>query len=169
LVAYGTSRDINPSLPQSEIDRELETDPIRNRAEYLSEWRDDTAGFIGRDVVEAGVGDYRELEPRPGVLYFCFVDAASGTDGGDSYAIAIAHKDGDQTVINVVREIVPPFSPTAAVTDVAVPLCKQFRIEKFVAIISPANMPRSRLGNPGSIISSGRSTNPTSTPTRFCP
>ena len=27
LVAYGTSRDLNPSLPQSEIDREPERDP----------------------------------------------------------------------------------------------------------------------------------------------
>jgi hypothetical protein len=34
IVAYGTSRDLNPSLPQDEIDRALASDPVRNRAEF---------------------------------------------------------------------------------------------------------------------------------------
>jgi hypothetical protein len=33
LVAFGTSRDLNSSLPQAEIDREIERDPVINRAE----------------------------------------------------------------------------------------------------------------------------------------
>src|SRR6516164_8884176 len=130
LVAYGGSRDINPSLPEIEIAIELERDPVRNRAEYLSEWRDDTEGFIGRDVVEACVGDFRELAPRPGIIYFCFVDAASGSEGGDSYCVAIGHKDGDQIIIDCVREVIPPFSPSNLVSNVAVPLCKAYRVTK---------------------------------------
>jgi hypothetical protein len=130
LVAHGTSRDLNPLLPQSEIDRELERDPVRNRAEYLSEFRADVEGFIPRAAVEACVGDYRELEPREGMVYRAFVDAASGSDGGDSYCIAIAHKDGDQVVIDCVREVIPPFSPAALVTDIAVPLCAAYKITK---------------------------------------
>jgi hypothetical protein len=130
LVARGTSRDLNPLLPQAEIDRELERDPVRNRAEYLSEFRVDVEGFIPRPAVEACVGDYRELEPRPGAIYFCFVDAASGSENGDSYAIAIAHKEGDQTVIDALREVSPPFSPADVVTNVAVPLCKLYRVTK---------------------------------------
>jgi hypothetical protein len=126
LVAWGTSRDFNPSLSQTEIDRELERDPVRNRAEYLSEFRVDVEGFIPREAIEACVGDYRELEPRPGVHYHCFIDAASGSDGGDSYAIAISHKDGDQIVIDAVREVIPPFSAAEVVTNIAVPLCKQY-------------------------------------------
>jgi hypothetical protein len=130
LVAHGTSRDFNPLLPQAEIDRELERDPVRNRAEYLSEFRSDVEGFIPRAAVEACVGDYRELPPREGVVYRAFVDAASGSDGGDSYVIAIAHKEGDQVVVDCVREVVPPFSPSDTVTDVAVPLCKAYRVTK---------------------------------------
>jgi hypothetical protein len=130
LVAHGTSRDFNPLLPQAEIDRELERDPVRNRAEFLSEFRSDIEGFIPRSAVEACVGDYLELEPRPGILYFCFVDAASGSDGGDSYVIAIAHKDGDQIIIDCAREVIPPFSPADVVSNVAVPLCKAYRIHK---------------------------------------
>jgi len=124
------SRDLNPSLSEAEILRELERDPVRNRAEYLSEFRADVEGFIPRAAVEACVGDYRELEPRPGVLYCCFLDAASGSDGGDSYAIVIAHKDGDLVVIDAVREVIPPFSPAAVVTDVAVPLCWAYHVDK---------------------------------------
>jgi hypothetical protein len=130
LVARGTSMDFNPLLPRSEIDRELERDPVRNRAEYLSEFRSDVEGFIPRAAVEACVGDYRELEPRPGVAYSCFVDAASGSEGGDSYVVAIGHKDADQIIIDAVREVIPPFSPAEVVSNVAVPLCKAYRISK---------------------------------------
>jgi hypothetical protein len=130
LVAHGTSRDLNPLLPQSEIDRELERDPVRNRAEYLSEFRSDVEGFIPRAAVEACVGDYRELEPRPGVAHSCFVDAASGSEGGDSYVVAIGHKDGDQVVIDALREVIPPFSPAEVVSNIAVPLCKAYRVTK---------------------------------------
>jgi hypothetical protein len=132
LVAHGTSRDLNPLLSQAEIDRELERDPVRNRAEYLSEFRVDVEGFIPRAAIEACVGDYRELEPRPGVVYSCFVDAASGTEGGDSYVIAIAHKDGDQVIIDAVREAIPPFSPAEVVGLTAVPLCKAYRVSKVL-------------------------------------
>src|SRR6516225_9134380 len=128
LVAYGTSRDLNPSLSQADIDRELEADPVRNRAEYLSEWRDDCEGFIPRDAVELCVGDYRELMPRSGVIYYLFLDSASGSDGGDSYCIAISHKEGEQIIIDAVREVSPPFSPSAVVSDVLVPLCRAYRI-----------------------------------------
>jgi hypothetical protein len=128
LVAHGTSRDFNPLLPQAEIDRELERDPVRNRAEYLSEFRNDVEGFIGRQIVEACVGDYRELPFRQGVLYWCFVDASSGTEQGDSFAAAIAHKENDKVVIDAVREVIPPFSPADVVSNTIVPLCKTYGI-----------------------------------------
>ena len=128
LVAYGTSRDLNPSLPQAEIDRALEKDPVRNRAEFLSEFRDDITGFIPREIVEACVGDYHELPPNPGICYRCFVDAASGVPEGDSYAIAIAHKLGDRVVIDAIREVRPPFSPSEVVSSVLLPMCKAYNI-----------------------------------------
>jgi hypothetical protein len=128
LVAYGTSRDLNPSLDQAEIDRALEKDPARNRAEYLSEWRSDVEGFIPREIVEACVGDYHELPPNSSICYRCFVDAASGVPEGDSYAIAISHKLGDRVIIDAIREVRPPFSPASVVNDVLIPLCKTYSI-----------------------------------------
>jgi hypothetical protein len=128
LVAFGTSRDTNPSLSQAEIERELEKDPIRNRAEYLSEFRCDVEGFIPREVVELCVRDYHELPPTPGFSYRCFVDAASGVVEGDSYAICVAHKLGDRVVIDAIREARPPFSAYEVINSVLVPLCKAYNI-----------------------------------------
>jgi hypothetical protein len=141
LVAYGTSRDLNPSLPQEDIDRELEKDPVRNRAEYLSEWRSDVEGFIPRDVVEACVGDYVELPPS-GRPVHCFVDAASGVPEGDSFAIALSWKDGDRIVIAALRECRPPFSPSEVVDTVLVPLCKLYKIYKITGDAYAGEYPR---------------------------
>ncbi len=128
LVGYGTSRDMNPSLPQADIDREITRDPIRNRAEYLSEWRDDVSGFIAREIVEACVGDYYELPRVAGISYSCFLDAATGIEGGDSYTLAISHRDGNMVIIDAVRECKPPFSPAAVIQDVAIPFCKTYGV-----------------------------------------
>ena len=133
LVAYGTSRDLNPSLSQAEIDRELERDPVRNRAEYLSEWRSDVEGFIPREIVEACVRDYHELPPQPGIAYRCFVDPASGVPEGDSFAAVVSHKLGDDRVtIDAVREVQPPFNFFEVVETVLLPLCKAYHITKIV-------------------------------------
>ena len=131
LVGYGTSRDLNPSLPQSEIDRELERDYGRNAAEYLSQWRDDVEGFISREIVEACVSNYRELSPEPATTYHMFIDAASGVKDGDSYAAAIAHRAGDLIIIDALREVRAPFSPAAAVADTIIPLARSYRIHRI--------------------------------------
>jgi len=132
LVAYGTSRDLNPSLPQSGIDRELERDPVRNRAEYLSEWRSDVERFIPREIVEACVGDFYELPPQPGENYHCFFDPASGVPEGDSLAAVVSHKLGDRVIIDAVREIKPPFNFFEVIETVLLPLCKAYKIFKVV-------------------------------------
>jgi len=142
LIAYATSRDLNPSLPQEEIDRELEKDPTRNRAEYLSEWRSDVEGFIPRDVVEACVADYIELPPNPGHCYRCFVDAASGVPEGDSFAITVSHKLGDRVVTDCVRECRPPFSPNEVVSGTLLPLCKTYNINTVVGDAYAGEYPR---------------------------
>jgi hypothetical protein len=132
LVAYATSRDLNPSLPQEEIDRELEKDPLRNRAEYLSEWRSDVEGFIPRELVEACVRNYYELPPQPNFSYQCFVDVASGVPEGDSFSIVIAHKFDDRAVVDAIRETRPPFNFFEVVNTVLVPLCKAYRVYKVI-------------------------------------
>jgi hypothetical protein len=149
LVAYGTSRDLNPSLSEASIAREIARDPLRNRAEYLSEWRDDVEGFISRELVEACIGDYTELPPLPTTSYRCFVDAASGVENGDSYSASISHRNGDLIIIDKVVEIRAPFSPSAAVADTIIPLCRSYRIHKVWGDAWAGNYPREPLQQAG--------------------
>jgi hypothetical protein len=81
LVAKGTTREFNPTIPQSEIDRELERDRARNTAELLAEFRSDLESFVSLEVVEACVGGYYEIAPAAATSYHCFVDCAGGSGG----------------------------------------------------------------------------------------
>jgi hypothetical protein len=127
LVAKGTSRDFNPTLPQAEIDRALEADRARNSAEYLSEFRSDIESFVPLEVVEGCVGDYHEMLPAAGVRYFGFCDPSGGSE--DSFTCAVAHRLDDQVIIDAIREAHPPFSPERVVEDFSV-LLKSYQIEK---------------------------------------
>jgi hypothetical protein len=140
LVAYGTSRDFNPSLSQAEIDRALAEDRARNEAEYLSKWRSDIERFISLQVVEGCVGDFCEILPARDTSYRCFVDPASGS-GEDSFTLSVAHKQNDQIIIDCVREIRPPFSPTAAV-EYLVHTVKSYRCRQVMGDHYAGEFPR---------------------------
>jgi hypothetical protein len=55
LVVRGTTTQFNPLFPQSIIDKALALDPQRYGAEYLSQWRDDLATYLPRELIEAAV------------------------------------------------------------------------------------------------------------------
>src|SRR5262249_34086512 len=53
LVAHGPSRDLNPELPQKDIDRAFEKDPVSAAAEYGAQFRSDIEGFVSTEAVDA--------------------------------------------------------------------------------------------------------------------
>jgi hypothetical protein len=118
LVAQGTSRDFNPSLPQSVVDRALERDHAAASAEFLARFRDDISSFVDREQVEACVErGVRERPPAKGTRYFSFTDPSGGSS--DSMVCAVAHMDADVLVVDAVREIRSPFDPESAVEEIA--------------------------------------------------
>ena len=125
-------RTLNPSLPQRVVDRALEKDHTRARAEYLAEFRTDVEGFVTLEIVEGCVGDYREQLPVRGTRYAGFVDPSGGSE--DAMTLAIAHKttgpDG-RVIVDAVREVRPPFSPSAVVDDFAA-LLQRYGISRVV-------------------------------------
>jgi hypothetical protein len=132
LVAHGASRKLNPSLPQRVVDRALEKDRTRATAEYLAEFRTDVEGFVALEVVESCVGDHREMLPAAGVTYGGFIDPSGGSE--DAMTLAIAHRGtrpDERVIVDAVREVRPPFSPSAVVDDFAV-LLKSYRVSKIV-------------------------------------
>ena len=128
LVAQGTTRDFNPSLPQAVVDRALERDHAAASAEYLGQFRSDIETFIAREAVEACVeAGMRERPPAKGVRYFSFTDPSGGS--GDSMVCAVGHTDGDVLLADAIREIKSPFDPESAVDEIA-QLLKLFKVNK---------------------------------------
>jgi hypothetical protein len=139
LVAQGTSRDFNPSLPQSVVDRALERDHAAASAEYLACFRTDIETFVPYEVVQACVGDHNEMAPLLNPTYHAFVDPSGGS--ADSFTMAVSHRDGERIVIDAIREVKPPFSPEGVVDDFSI-LLKTYRIARVTGDRYAGDWPR---------------------------
>jgi len=134
LVAQGASADFNPTVAgDRKIARAYEEDPSAAAAEYGGEFRTDIEAFVSREAVEACVVQgVREIPPAPGVQYCAFCDAAGGT-GGDSFTLAISHReDDDVRVLDCLREVRPPFNPGEVIAEYARVL-KSYRVSKVIS------------------------------------
>jgi hypothetical protein len=109
---------MNPTVPQAEIDAEMEKDPANAMAEYMAEFRTDIESFIGieavRDCIAEGV---RERQPLRQLRYWGFCDPSGGSN--DAMTLAICHKEGSTVILDAIREVRPPFSPEATVDEFA--------------------------------------------------
>jgi len=142
LVWRGTTRQLNPTFPEKTIRRALEEDAARASAEYLAEFRPDLAGFLERRKVEACVAEgIYERAPVAGGAYLGFCDASGGVR--DSFTMAIAHFDSaaSRAVLDVVREVEAPFSPSAAIAQL-VPDLRRFGICEIVGDRYAGEFPR---------------------------
>jgi hypothetical protein len=118
LVAQGTSRDFNPTLPEEDIDRELEKDPESAKAEYLGQFRTDVEAFVTKEAVEACVSvNVFERPSERRNNYIGFVDPSGGSQ--DAMTLAIAHTEGKTQMLDLIREYRPRFSPEQVTEDFA--------------------------------------------------
>jgi len=121
LVIHAESKQLNPSLDQSEIDDALADDAVAARADYFSQWRDDLSTYVPRDLIEHAV-DRGVVVRSPDARhrYTSFVDVSSGL--GDSFAAAIVHREGDLVVLDCLVEVPAPFDTAMATCQVAMTL-----------------------------------------------
>jgi hypothetical protein len=120
LVAKAPSRTMNNTLRRSVVDRAMERDESSARAEYLAEFRSDLEQFVSIEAVKACVSTgIRERAQSSGHAYSAFCDPSGGSQ--DSFTLAIAHRDWINRAITIdcIREIKPPFAPTAVVAELA--------------------------------------------------
>ena len=110
---------MHPAHPRGPIEAFYAENPNAAAAEYGGEFRACSSTLIDRDALEACTSDVRERPPAPGRTYHAFVDAADGRAGGDSMVLAIAHREERTAVLDLVREVKPPFSPERVVTGFA--------------------------------------------------
>lgn len=118
LVAQAASRVLNPTLPQSVVDRALQRDHAAASAEYLAQFRNDLESFVNYETVQACVErGVQERPPVRGVRYISFCDPSGGSS--DSMCIAVGHLESNTLVIDAVRERPAPFDPESVVAEFA--------------------------------------------------
>jgi hypothetical protein len=131
-------------LPQEVLDRAMERDAASASAEYLGLWRTDIEAFVSIEAVRACItSGVRERPPNRQFRYYGFVDPSGGSS--DAMTLAIAHREGTgesgTAVLGCLREIRPPFSPEAAVSEFAETL-KRYRCSRVVGDRYAGEWPR---------------------------
>ena len=131
LVIQAETRALNSTVPQEVIARAYEEDPASAAAEFGAEFRKDVEAFLTVEAIDAVVVPGRvELPPSQANRYFGFLDFAGGS-GADSATLAISHqvgqKDKKVAILDVIREVRPPFSPEQVCKEFATTL-KQYGV-----------------------------------------
>lgn len=133
LVWNAATRTMNPTYGRKHIEREYKRDPVAAASEYGPpdgghvEFRQAQQALFDQDSVDAAVtGDRRELLPVADTSYVAFIDAAEGSRSGDSMTLGIAHREGARAVLDLLREVEPPFNPGQVIASAFAPICKQY-------------------------------------------
>ena len=139
------------TVPQEVIAEAYENDPANAAAEFGAEFRTDIETFVAREVVDALIAPgRRELSPLSDTIYQAFVDPSGGS--ADSMTLAIAHFAGalnaETCILDVVREVRPPFSPESVVEEFAGVL-RSYRIDRVFGDRYAGEWPRERFREHG--------------------
>ena len=113
LVWQGDTKSMNPTVPDRVISEAFERDPASASAEYGAQFRADVEGFLTLEQINRVTDEATELPPMQGTKYVAFVDPSGGS--ADSMTLAIAHRERDCVVLDLVTEVRPPFSPESVV------------------------------------------------------
>jgi hypothetical protein len=111
---------MNPTIPQRVIDLAMREDAAVARAEWLAEFREDLEAFLSQELIESAVIPGRvELLPASEIRYFGFTDPSGGRQ--DSMTLAVAHRDvqSGRVIVDLLREVRPPFQPREVVNSFA--------------------------------------------------
>jgi hypothetical protein len=152
LVWRAPTRTMNASVPQATVDEAMELDPASAASEYGAEFRTDVETYISKEVVDAAVVCGRfELPRLPGVVYVAAVDPSGGS--ADAMTLAIAHYDRKtrRVVLDVLREVRPPFGPDSVVQEFAA-LLRAYGIHRVIGDRYAGEWPRERFRAHGGIV-----------------
>jgi hypothetical protein len=142
LVVQAASLVMNPSLSPKVVEKAYERDAAKASAEYGAIFRKDVETFISLDAIQACIeGTLTERGPVSSLRYFGFADPSGG--GADAMTLAIAHKEGDRTILDAVREEYPGANPDAVVERFAATL-KAYGLDKVTGDRYAGEWPRER-------------------------
>lgn len=147
LVFQADSRTMNPTLSEQVIQEAYERDPISAASEYGGEFRRDIENFISTEALQnCVITGRRELPPALGLRYQGFVDPSGGSQ--DSMTLAISHRQGEQVILDCIRERRPPFSPENVVEEFAT-LLKNYGVSRISGDRYAGEWPRERFQKHG--------------------
>ena len=142
LVWKAPTRVMNPTFPQEDIDAAIEDDPQAAAAEYGAEFRTDVKALFDPAIIAACVSSHHERPAQAGVVYRAFVDPAGGS-GQDSMTWAIAHTEDGVEIVDLLREVRPPFNPDDVTKDCCADL-KAYRLASVTGDRFAGEWPRER-------------------------
>lgn len=118
LVWTASAPEMNPTLPSDYLERMAQDDPEAYRSEVLGEFRAGVSSLFDSGlldaVTDAGVA---ERLPQEGRRYAGHFDASGGRT--DAAALAVAHRDGDLVILDVLRHWPSPHNPEAVIAEAA--------------------------------------------------
>jgi hypothetical protein len=121
LIWQAPTEVMNPTISRRVISEAEERDPASAESEWHARFRSDLESYVAREAVlaciEPGV---RERPPVRGVTYTGFIDPSGGRD--DAMTVAIAHREGEVAVLDLLRERRPPFDPSSVAREFAATL-----------------------------------------------
>lgn len=146
LVWQADTRTMNPTIAQDIVAAEYSKDAESASAEYGAQFRRDVEQFIPEKLVRDLTVVGRCELPCMSSQYYAFVDPSGGSE--DSMTLAIAHREGEKIILDLVRENVPPFSPEA-VTAEYVELLSGYGLERVVGDRYAGEWPREQFRKRG--------------------
>jgi hypothetical protein len=124
LVIKAPTWLMNPTVSRDgeTIAEAYDTDPEWASAEYGAEFRSDLESLLRLEAVQACIEEgVRERPPDRNLRYTAFCDPSGGSS--DSMTLAIAHREGPKdaatVILDVTREVKPPFNPEAVTLEFA--------------------------------------------------
>ena len=128
LVANGATI-FNPTIKQSVIDRAYEDDPQVAASEWGGQFRSDLESYVSPETVaavtERGV---HQREFRSNIHYTAHCDPSGGRQ--DSFTVAIGHVENGISVLDILLERKPPFSPTDVVSE----FCEMLKLYRITQV-----------------------------------
>jgi len=102
LTAQSDSLFMNPLINKEFLAKEKERDLDNYNREFLAEFCEKAEAFLSLELVENALKLAGDLPYKEGNRYFMGIDA-SGLSGRDKFALAIAHKQGLDVYIDLVK------------------------------------------------------------------
>jgi hypothetical protein len=119
LVWQAGSLTMNPTLDREEIEEEMRLDPEATAAEYEAQFRSDLEDYLPWEVIEGSTvaGRYEVPYMDDVKTYAAFVDMSGGRQ--DAAALAVAHLEGQQIILDLGRRWKAPHDPSIVVMEMA--------------------------------------------------